>query len=84
MLKIKNLTFSYDEKTLTYDSATRRVEVVKNELIKLKMELTEKSLKNGEELLSFISPILAVTQDLTEENLTKNLRYGVCETLDKM
>ena len=79
-----DLTFSYDEKTLTFDGATRRAEVVKNELIKLKMELTEKSLKNGEELLSFISPILAVTQDLTEENLTKNLRYGVCETLDKM
>jgi|GEM_PF-6104827 len=79
-----NLSFSYDEKSITFSDATRRAELQKNELLNLKMELTEKPLKNGEELLNFIEPLIAVTQNLTEDNLAKNLRYGICGTLDRL
>ena len=76
--------FSYDERTLTFDVAERRTEGVKNGLLAIKMELTEKGAKSGDELVYFIDPLLAVCGDFSEENLTKNLRYGVCETLDRL
>ena len=79
------VTFLYEKKELTFQEATHRVEGVRSELIKLKMEILDQAkTKEQEELIAFVDPLLSALNILDEEKFTSTVRYAVCAWVNQL